>query len=112
MLEVTSQVNKGIIFIRLEGELTDSNFYREEDFINYLLYKQGMLLYVFNLERVNIVDCSLFNIIQNKLTEIFLSCGSVAFYGVPRALKKILWEHREQLFYVMDEREVFQYISL
>lgn len=112
MLEVTSQVNKGIMFIRLEGELTDSNFYKVADFINYLLYKQGILSYVFNLEGVNVVDCRLFNRIQNKLTEIFLSCGSVAFCGVPKALKKLLWERREQLFYVMNEREVFQYISL
>lgn len=100
------------MFIRLEGELTDSNFYKIADFINYLLYKQGILSYVFNLEDVNVVDGSLFNKIQNKLTEIFLSCGSVAFCGVPKAFEKLLWEHREQLFYVMEEKEVFQYISL
>ena len=43
MLEVTSQVNKGIMFIRLEGEITDSNFYKVADSINHLFYTQGLL---------------------------------------------------------------------
>jgi len=112
MLDITAQINKGIMFIRLEGELTTNNFYKVAEEINYLLYKQGILMYVFNLKEVNRVDQNLLEGIQNKLTEIFLHCGSVAFCGIEEKLKRRLGERQDQLFYVTEEQEVFQYISI
>ena len=112
MLEVTAQINKGIMFIRLEGELTTNNFYKVAEEINYLLYKQGILMYVFNLEEVKKVEQALLGMLQNKLTEIFLHCGSVVFCGISGSLKKKIGKRKDQLFYVEEEKEVFQYISI
>lgn len=112
MLEVIEEISKGIMFIRLEGELTKTNFYKLTDSINYLLYEQGVLAYVFNLENINFLDHNLVSILQNKLTEIFLSCGSVALCGVSKHLKKKIGERRSELFYITEEKEVFQYISI
>lgn len=112
MLEVIEEISKGIMFIRLEGELTKTNFYKLTDSINYLLYEQGVLAYVFNLENINSLDHNLVSILQNKLTEIFLSCGSVALCGVSKHLKKKIGERRSELFYITEEKEVFQYISI
>ncbi len=112
MLEVNAQINRGIMFIRLEGELTKNNFYKVAEEINYLLYKQGILVYVFNLEEVKRIDKNLLESIQNKLTEIFLKCGSVVFCGISEKLKKKLGERNNNLFYVTEEKEVFQYISI
>lgn len=112
MLTVSKEVNRGIIFIRLEGELTKNNLKKVVEEINYLLYKQGMLAYVFNLEAVNKVDKTILTIIQNKLTEIFLRCGSVAFCGISEKLKKLLGERNNNLFYIKEEQEAFQYISI
>ena len=112
MLEVTAQINRGIMFIRLEGELTANNFYKVAEEINYLLYKQGILMYVFNLGEVKKVDQGLLGMIQNKLTEIFLHCGSVVFGGLSESLKKKIGKRKDQLFYVKEEKEVFQYISI
>ena len=70
MLDMTSQISKGITFIRLEGELTTNNFYKIAEEINYLLYKQGMIAYVFNLKKVKRVDKNILGSMQNKLTEI------------------------------------------
>lgn len=112
MLTISCQVNRGIIFIRLEGELTTNNFYKVAEEINYLLYKQGILAYVFNLEEVNKIDKSILGSIQNKLTEIFLKCGSVAFCGMSEKLKKMIGERNNELFYLAEEKEVFQYISI
>ena len=66
MLTVSRQVNRGIMFIRLEGELTTNNFYKVAEEINYLLYNQGILVYVFNLEDVNKIDKGILGSIQNK----------------------------------------------
>lgn len=112
MLDMTSQISRGITFIRLEGELTTNNFYKVAEEINYLLYKQGMIAYVFNLKKVKRVDKNILGSMQNKLTEIFLRCGSVAFCGISEKLKKSLGERKDQLFYVTEEKEVFQYINI
>ena len=112
MLDMTSQISRGITFIRLEGELTTNNFYKIAEEINYLLYKQGMIAYVFNLKKVKRVDKNILGSMQNKLTEIFLKCGSVAFCGISEKLKKSLGERKDQLFYVTEEKEVFQYINI
>lgn len=112
MLTISHQVNRGIIFIRLEGELTINNFYKVSEEINYLLYNQGILAYVFNLEEVNKIDKIILKNIQNKLTEIFLKCGRVAFCGISEKLKKMIGERSDALFYLTEEKEVFQYISI
>lgn len=112
MLDITTQIIRGIIFIRLEGRLTTKTFYKVKEEINYLLYNQGMMAYVFNLEEVKEIDNNLLGNIQNKLTEIFLKCGSVAFCGISEHLKKNIGERRDQLFYLTEEKEVFQYISI
>lgn len=112
MLTVSLQINRGIMFMRLEGELTTKNFHKVAEEINYLLYKQGILTYVFNLEAVKKIDKNIFGSIQNKLTEIFLKCGSVAFCGISETFQKMIGERKNELFYVSKEQEVFQYISI
>ncbi len=59
MLDITTQIIRGIIFIRLEGRLTTKTFYKVKEEINYLLYNQGMMAYVFNLEEVKEIDNNL-----------------------------------------------------
>lgn len=112
MLTVSLQITKGIMFMRLEGELTQDSFQKVSEEINYLLYKQGIIAYVFNLEEVKKIDNNILENIQNKLTEIFLRCGSVAFCGISETLKKLIGERKDELFYVTEEKEVFQYISI
>ena len=112
MLHVAKEINKGIIFIRLEGDLNKNNFYKLTETINYLLYDQGVIAYVLNLENINILDHYLISILQNKLTEIFLSFGSVALCGVSKNLQKKIGKRASELFYITEEKEVFQYISM
>lgn len=111
MLDIDQQITRGITFIRLEGELTTTNYYRFAEEVNYLLYSQGMLAYVFNLENIKKLDNNLLGSIQNKLTEIFLKCGTVAFCGLSEKVKKKIGK-RDALYFIKEEREVFQYINI
>lgn len=111
MLDIDQQITRGITFIRLEGELTTTNYYRFAEEVNYLLYSQGMLAYVFNLENIKKLDNNLLGSIQNKLTEIFLKCGIVAFCGLPEKVKKKIGK-RDALYFIKEEKEVFQYINI
>ena len=75
MLKLQKQVSKGIMFIRLSGDLNISSFNKLSDEINYLLYNQGIHYYVFNFKEIDKIDQNIFLKLQNKLVEIFLSCG-------------------------------------
>ena len=111
MLDIDQQITRGITFIRLEGKLTTTNYYRFAEEVNYLLYNQGMLAYVFNLKNIKELDTDVLGSIQNKLTEIFLKCGTVALCGLPEKIKKKMGK-RDALYYIKEEKEVFQYINI
>lgn len=112
MLEVETQVNKGIMFIRLGGSLDNSTFITLSKKINYLLYEQGIHYYVFNFEEVYNLDGNIFLKLQNKLIEIFLSCGKVVMCGLNELFKKKIGSTRDNLFYVNREIEAFKYLNL
>lgn len=112
MLEVQTQVSKGIMFIRLEGNLDNKTFNTFSKEINYLLYNQGIHYYVLNFEEVNKFDKNIFVKLQNKLIEIFLSCGKVVMCGLNDFLKKQIGSTKDNLFYVNKEIEAFKYINL
>ncbi len=111
MLELELDVRKGILFMRLEGELNHSNFCDFSDELNYLLYQQGIHFFVLNFYELKNIDQTVFSSLQNKLIEIFLSCGKVVLCGLTDSLKKRLGFQR-QVLYVNNEREAFKYLDI
>ncbi len=88
MLNISTNVIRGITFIKLEGDLNKKTLSSLESNINYLLYKQSMHYFVIDFNNVNYLDTNIFKLMQNKLTEIFLSCGKVVLCGLNLSLKK------------------------
>ena len=82
MLQINKEVERGILFIRLEGGLTTKTFNTLGNEINYLLYNQGISNFVFDFSNVSKFEDSIFLKIQNKLVEIFLNCGKVVMCGM------------------------------
>ena len=106
-------INTGILFKIFSGFISETYFCQLYFIFDISIwFLSGILMYVFNLEEVNSVDINLINILQNKLTEIFLSCGSVGICGIGEKLKKKLGSRKDRLFYLKEEKEVFQYISI
>ena len=60
MLDVSTSVIRGIMFIKLEGILNEKTFSDLENSINYLLYKQSMHYFVIDFNNVNYLDTSVF----------------------------------------------------
>ncbi|MBQ2639514.1 MAG: hypothetical protein IJF92_01990 [Bacilli bacterium] len=112
MLEYTTEINKGIMFIRLEGELNNNTFINLYNELEYLLYRQGIHYYVFNFKYLKILDQNIFIKIQNILTEIFLSCGQVVMCGLKNIWKKRLGSYYNKLFYVNNEVDAFKYLKI
>ena len=52
------------------------------------------------------------NKFQNKLTEIFLTSGSVIIYGLKKINKGIFGKRRDNLYYVDNEDEINKIICL
>jgi len=110
MFKLTTTVNKGILFIDLEGSLNNYTFKNFETEINYLLYNQGINYFVINFKNINNIHQNIFNKIQNKLVEIFLTSGEVAVCGLDKKSEKLLGERGSNLFYITEKKEAFKYL--
>ena len=111
MLEIDTDVVKGIMFIHLEGELNDSTIRQFDNELNYLLYKQGMHYFVFDFKDLDRFDVNIMPWLENKLVEIFLSCGKVVLCGLDRMYEKRL-AMQGRLFCVRNGTEVFRYLNV
>ena len=109
MLKIEQEVSRGIMFIRLKGELNNNSFSSFGKVINNLLYKQGMQYFVIDLYNINLEE-NIFLNIQNKLVEIFLSSGKVILCGIDDINKRKIGYTKDKLFYVKEEREAFKYL--
>lgn len=109
MLKIEQEVSRGIMFIRLMGNLNKNSFSSFGKVINNLLYKQGMQYFVIDLYDINLED-NIFLNIQNKLVEIFLSSGKVVLCGIDDKNKGKIGYTKDKLFYVKEEREAFKYL--
>lgn len=111
MLEVGVDVVKGVMFVNLEGELTKDTVDDFEKELNYLLYKQGMHFFVINFKDLISIEYGILNWLQNKLVEIFLSCGNVVMCGLNDLWKKKLGV-QEKLFYANDEVDALKILTI
>lgn len=110
MLDMDISVMKGAMIIKLEGCLDDTTFRCFEKELDYLIYKQGMHFFIFDFNWLNI-DLKVIDEIRNKLIEIFLTCGKVAFYGVSNLFKKMIGKG-ERIIYVNEFMEAVKYFSI
>lgn len=86
MLEIDTDVIKGMVVIKLNGVLNKENIFEFDREINYLFYKQGFNYYVFDFSNIERIEFDICNWLDNKLMEIFLSCGKVILYGLDEKL--------------------------
>ena len=109
MLKLSKQVSRGIMFIRLEGNLDEKTFSTFSLELNNLLYEYGMHYFVFNFKELNNFDKNIFSIFQSKLIEIFLSCGKVVLCGLNNSN---FGDFYNKLFYVNDEYDAFKLLGI
>lgn len=107
-----TKVNDGILFISIEEEIRDDTIDNLEEEIDYMLYRQGIRYYAFNFNYLDNFNNSFLNKFQNKLTEIFLTSGSVIIYGLKKINKGIFGKRRDNLYYVDNEEDINKVICL
>ena len=112
MLEIEENVERGILFINLKGNLSTKTFTTLGEEINYLLYNQGISNFVIDFTNVSKYDENIFYSIQTKLVEIFLSCGKVVMCGMKELYRKQIGYTKDKLFYVNYGKEAFEYLRM
>ena len=111
MLEIDIDVVRGILFIHLEGVLNKETMRQFDNELNYLLYKQGMHYFVFDFKDLDRLDLSVMPWLDNKLVEIFLSCGKVVLCGLDGKYEN-KFKKQDRLFFVREEIQAFNYLII
>lgn len=109
MLKISTEVSRGIMFMRFIGDLDNNNFNEFKTEINYLLYNQGVRYFVLDFKDINLEE-NIFLKLQNKLVEIFLNCGEVVLCGLDKSKRNKIGYTKDKLHYVNEEREAFNYL--
>ena len=107
-----TKMNDGILFISIEEEIRDDTIDNLEEEIDYMLYSQGIRYYAFNFNYLDNFNNSFLNKFQNKLTEIFLTSGSVIIYGLKKINKGIFGKRKDNLYYVDSLEDINKIIYL
>lgn len=111
MLEIDVDVVRGVLFIHLEGILNKETVRQFDNELNYLLYKQGMHYFVFDFKDLDKLDLSIMPWLDNKLVEIFLSCGKVVLCGLD-GMYENKFNKQERLFFVRERIQALNYLTI
>ena len=111
MLVMDIDVVKGILFIRLDGVLNKDTVSLFDKELNYLLYKQGMHYYVFDFKDIDKIEFDIIAWLENKLVEIFLSCGKVVLCGLDGTYENKI-SKQDKLFFVREGIDAFKYLNV
>lgn len=107
-----TNINKGILFISIEDFITDKTLEELNEEVNYMLFTQGMSYYAFNFNNLNTFSKKFLNEFMNLLTQIFLTCGKVAIYGLNKINKNIFGNRKDNMYYVDKEEDIYKLLSL
>ena len=66
---------------------------------------------MFDFKDIDRIDLNIISWLENKLVEIFLSCGKVVLCGLEGMYEKKLGK-QDKLFYVREGIEAFKYLNV
>ena len=85
MLYTDLFVNRGTIFMKIDGEINDITIEQFNNTINYLIYNIGVKYFVIDFITVK-MNKGMIPIINNNLLEIYTNCERVVFRGIDNRL--------------------------
>lgn len=111
MLDIDMKFIKGVLVIRLKGDLTlDTSYKLEEEFYK-VIKKSGEKYCMFNLENINIIDKTGINSIKNCYYRILKNGGKFILKGMNNIFKKEI-DSLNSLYNVSSEEGINRIISL
>ena len=110
MLNMDLEYNKGILFVRLKGNLNRRSSYKLNNYLLPVLLKHKVKYLVYNLYELNNVDEAGIDAILNTKCAIKSNKGKICLCEVSSEIKKAV--KRLRIKAVEDERKVFELIKV
>ena len=110
MLNMDLEYNKGILFVRLKGNLNRRNSYKLNNYLLPVLLKHKIKYLVYNLYELENVDEAGIDAILNTKCAIKSNKGKICMCEVSKEIKKLI--KRLKIKSVEDERKVFELIKV
>ena len=110
MLNMDLEYNKGILFVRLKGNLNRRNSYKLNNYLVPVLLKHKIKYLVYNLYELNSVDEFGVDAMLNTKCAIKSNKGKICLCEVSKEIMKIV--KRLHIKSVSDERKVFELIKV
>ncbi len=110
MLNMDLEYNKGILFVRLKGNLNRKSSYKLNNYLLPVLLKHKIKYLVYNLYEREGVDESGIDAILNTKCAIKSNKGKICLCEVSKELKRLI--RRLRIKSVEDERKVFDLIKV
>ena len=110
MLNMDLEYNKGILFVRLKGNLNRRSSYKLNNYLLPILLKHKVRYLVYNLYELEAVDEAGIDAILNTKCAIKSNKGKICLCEVSNEIKRLI--KRLRIKSVEDERKVFELIKV
>ena len=104
------EYNKGILFVRLKGNLNRKSSYKLNNYLLPVLLKHKIKYLVYNLYELKEVDEAGIDAMLNTKCAIKSNKGKICLCEVSKELKRLI--KRLRIKSVADERKVFELIKV
>ena len=111
MLDIDMKFQKGILVIKLKGDLTSDTSYKLEEEFHKVIKKSGEKYCMLNLENLHIIDKTGISSIKNCYYRILKNGGKFIIKGMDNIFKKEI-DSLNSLYNVTSEEGVKKIISL
>ena len=113
MLDISYEFRKGILFVRLCGELTKKTSYKLQKEITDMIRDNGITNVVFNISKLISIDEVGVNNLYNNLELCYKNCGKVLFCKPNKEIELFLEEYKfVTSSFIDDELCAFQKITI
>ncbi len=115
MLDINMEFRKGILFVRLSGELTKNTVNQLNEEVTKRIEKSGINNVVFNIEELNVIDIKGIHALFYNYEVCHKGHGKTLLCGLNNTLVKHRIEHSRLLKYMLeasDELSAFTMIDL
>ena len=110
MLNMDLEYNKGILFVRLKGNLNRKSSYKLNNYLLPVLLKHKIKYLVYNLYELKEVDEAGIDAMLNTKCAIKSNKGKICLCEVSKEIRRLI--KRLRIKSVADERKVFELIKV